>query len=139
MDPLTDPAIRSAIRQAWQDSLPGGPQRHEEGGYIVQDADGSLGVVRWPRGKYNSSDPPTLDSNNCYFGKQAVAAFHTHPSPPGPQKGNELVIATEQPSPEDIIWHEENKLKGLVIGWNSVFEIKADGTVRVVGKREDLL
>ncbi len=139
MDALTDPAIRAAIRQAWEDSLPNSPQRHEEGGYIVQNADRSLEVLRWPRGDYNSSDPPLLDSNNCFLGKQVVAAFHTHPNPPGPQKGNQFVIAIEEPSPDDVIWHEEHKLKGFVIGWNFVFEIAADGTVSVVGRREDVL
>jgi len=35
---LNDPAIRIALKQAWQDSIPGLAGGHEEGGFIVQDS-----------------------------------------------------------------------------------------------------
>jgi hypothetical protein len=34
---LNDPAIRVALKQAWQDSNPGLTGGNEEGGFIVQD------------------------------------------------------------------------------------------------------
>ena len=55
--------------------------RHEEGGYIVLNADGSFGVERWPRGEQSGIMPPPLGRDNRYKGREVVAAFHTHPNP----------------------------------------------------------
>jgi hypothetical protein len=47
---LAIPTICAALKQAWQDSQPGLSTGHEEGGFILRDTDGTLTVVRWPRG-----------------------------------------------------------------------------------------
>lgn len=35
---LNDPAVRAAIKQAWEDSQPGVIGGHEEGGFILRDS-----------------------------------------------------------------------------------------------------
>jgi hypothetical protein len=88
--PIDDPAVQAAMRQAWTDSQAGDPhQRHEEGGYIVRNADGSLGVERWPRGVGASITPPPRDANGRYNGKEVLGEFHTHPNPPVDGNGNQ--------------------------------------------------
>ena len=76
---LLDPAVQAALRQAWQDSNPGLTGGHEEGGFVVQDENGNLRVVRWPIGSENSiAVPPHSD---CRIGsEEIVASFHTHPN-----------------------------------------------------------
>lgn len=50
-DPLAEARVRATMRQAWDESFPNDDGlRHEEGGYIVRNEDGSHGVVRWPSG-----------------------------------------------------------------------------------------
>lgn len=78
------------MRQAWTDSQAGDPaNRHEEGGYIVRESDGSYGVERWPRGAGASITPPPRDSNGRYNGKEVVGEFHTHPNPPVDERGRQ--------------------------------------------------
>ena len=76
---LNDPAIRIALKQAWQDSNPGLMGAHEEGGFIVQDLANQMSVIRWPKGLQNSIVVPV--HRNCRIGEQdIVATFHTHPN-----------------------------------------------------------
>jgi len=76
---LSDPLIRSALEQAWGDSQPGVTGGHEEGGFILQDQDENLSVIRWPTGAQNSISLPPHP--NCQIGdKNIVASFHTHPN-----------------------------------------------------------
>src|SRR5262245_28021861 len=61
--PIDGPAVQEGMRQAWEDSQADDPDnRHEEGGYIVRNEDGSLGVERWPRGEGASIPPPPRDA-----------------------------------------------------------------------------
>lgn len=64
------------------DSSSGLSGGHEEGGFVVRDADGSLSVVRWPRGMQDTIRvPPHPD---CTInGLEIVASFHTHPNAGG--------------------------------------------------------
>jgi len=76
---LNDPAIRTALTQAWQDSNSGLTGGHEEGGFIVQDSANTWRVLRWPKGLQNSIAVPPHRS--CQIGDQEiVASFHTHPN-----------------------------------------------------------
>jgi hypothetical protein len=43
---LDDPNIREWLRRAWEESQPGTPQAHEEGGFVLRALDGSLVVER---------------------------------------------------------------------------------------------
>jgi len=86
--PIDDPAVQRGMREAWADSQAADPaNRHEEGGYIVRNADGSLGVERWPRGAGASIEPPARDATGRYNGKEVLGEFHTHPNPPIDETG----------------------------------------------------
>ena len=43
---LNDPAVRAALKQAWQESKPGVSGGHEEGGFILRDTAGNLSVAQ---------------------------------------------------------------------------------------------
>jgi hypothetical protein len=53
---LNDPVVRTALRQAWEDSRPGPTGGHEEGGFVLRDLAGNLSVERWSHGQ--QSDRP---------------------------------------------------------------------------------
>ena len=76
---LLNTNVRSELRQAWIDSEPGLIGGHEEGGFIVETADGDMQVVRWPEGFQDAIQvPPHAD---CLVdGLKIVASFHTHPN-----------------------------------------------------------
>jgi hypothetical protein len=76
---LYDPVVRTALKQAWEDSQPGLTGGHEEGGFILRDSDGNLSVQRWPRGQQSTIMVPP--HQNCQINDQdIVATFHTHPN-----------------------------------------------------------
>jgi hypothetical protein len=136
LNALIHPAVAMAIRRAWLDSHAAVPtSRHEEGGYIVQNSDGSYGVDRWPRGERSQIVPPPLDPDNRYNGRIVMAAFHTHPNPPVDESGS---IWDQRPSESDRRWHVRRKLRGIVVSGEVVFEIDLDGTVSVLGKRLEM-
>ena len=69
---LSDPTVRAALKQAWQDSNPGIRGGHEEGGFVAQDSAGNLNVIRWPQGLQNSIIvPPHRD---CRIDEQDIVA-----------------------------------------------------------------
>lgn len=73
-----NPVVKAAMDAAWADSnADNATTRHEEGGWIYEDADGNLTVQRWPSGNRSSIDapPPTPPP-----GGQVVGEFHTHPN-----------------------------------------------------------
>jgi hypothetical protein len=80
MRALEDEGICVQLLRAWQESQPGTPTAHEEGGFVLRQADGSLIVERWPRGAQNEIAVPPHPG-----GKRGdstiVATFHTHPNP----------------------------------------------------------
>lgn len=79
IDILSNVVVVKAIQQAWMDSNPGESGGHEEGGFILHDADGQLIVSRWPHGKSNQILIPPHE--NCkYNGLDIVVSFHTHPN-----------------------------------------------------------
>ncbi len=76
---LSNVIVRSALQQAWTDSNPGLAGGHEEGGFIVRDAEGSLSVRRWQNGLQDTIQVPS--HRDCMFdGLEIVASFHTHPN-----------------------------------------------------------
>ncbi len=76
---LANTDVRSALQQAWTDSNPGITGGHEEGGFIVRDADGSLNIRRWQKGLQDTIQ--VTPHRNCIFdGFEIVASFHTHPN-----------------------------------------------------------
>jgi hypothetical protein len=137
MEPLASPAIRAEIIRAWRESQAEDPiKRHEEGGYIVQNEDGTLAAERWSRGERSRITPPPLDDEGRYNQKVVIAAFHTHPNPPVDEEGRQWEQA---PSESDRRWHKRRRLRGFVIGGTLVYEIDAAGKISVIGKREEVL
>lgn len=137
MDLLTDPGICAELDRAWRESQSDDPpRRHEEGGFVVKNDDGSSGVERWPRGGQSRISPPPIDADNCYNGKAVVATFHTHPNPPVDELGREW---EQGPSESDRRWHGSRRLPGIVVSHSLVYAIDAQAAVSVLGKREELL
>ena len=137
MDLRTDPTIAAEMSRAWRESQPDDPlTRHEEGGYIVQNADLSYAVERWSRGENSRIVPPPLDCNSCYDGKVVVAACHTPPNPLVDEVGREWEQA---PSESDRRWHGRRRLRGFVISRMLVYEIDVNATVFVLGERDEVL
>lgn len=135
--PLLDVEVRGEFRRAWNDSLADDrAYRHEEGGYIVLNADLSYRIERWPSGERCGIVPPALEVKNRYRGSEVVAAFHTHPNPSIDEDGREW---KEGPSERDRRWHIRRELRGFVIALEYIYEIDLNGTIMVVGRREDML
>ena len=76
---LLNANVRSELRQAWIDSESGLIGGHEEGGFIVETADGDMKVIRWPKGLHDAIQvPPHAE---CLIDDlKIVASFHTHPN-----------------------------------------------------------
>ncbi|MDO8752583.1 MAG: DUF4329 domain-containing protein, partial [Anaerolineales bacterium] len=71
--------VRSALQQAWTDSNPSLTGGHEEGGFIVNDMDGNLKIIRWLNGSRNTIQ--VLPHTDCMInGMEIIASFHTHPN-----------------------------------------------------------
>jgi hypothetical protein len=127
------------MRKAWQDSRPDEPAlRHEEGGYIVQNDDGSYGVLPWPSGGLARIAPPERAADGGYQGRRVVGEFHTHPNPAVDEVGR---LWQEAPSPGDIAGIRSERYPGdsYVVGHNNVYRVGNDGSTSTVGTREDVL
>jgi len=76
---LRNADVRASLQQAWTDSDPGLTGGHEEGGFIVNDTDGNLKVIRWSKGSKDTIQvPPHKD---CVMDDiEIIASFHTHPN-----------------------------------------------------------
>ena len=131
---LNDPAIRTALKQAWQDSNPGLTGGHEEGGFIVQDSGNNLSVLQWPKGLQSSIVVPLHRS--CQIGEQdIVASFHTHPN-----TGSDFL---QEPSETDKrAVRDDPDLKGaaylgeFVISQKTIYLITPTGQVREVDETQ---
>jgi hypothetical protein len=134
---LNDASIRDQFRQAWLDSQPDTVDAHEEGGFILQQADGSLITERWPGGAkkqiYVPPHPGGMRGN-----LRIVATFHTHPnSGPNYQQEPSLTdIRGVQYDPD--LSHAEYEGE-YVISLALVYLIHRDGRVETVGDSKGLL
>jgi len=134
---LKNDTIRAALKQSWDDSLPGASGGHEEGGFILRDSTGNLKVIRWLRGKKNSIILP--EHTDCRFGEdEIVATFHTHPN----TEANYL----QEPSETDKrAVRDDPDLKGefyvgeFVISLEMIYLILPDGHVNEVGYKKEIL
>jgi hypothetical protein len=127
------------MRTAWTNSHPDDPgRRHEEGGYIVQNDDGSYEVLHWPSGGLARIIPPPRAADGTYQSRRVVGEFHTHPSPAVDEVGR---LWHEAPSPGDIAGIRSEGYSGdsFVIGHNDVYRIGKDGSTRTEGRREAVL
>ncbi|MEP6505216.1 MAG: hypothetical protein ABJD97_17890 [Betaproteobacteria bacterium] len=125
--PIDCPAVQRGMRQAWTDSQAGdAANRHEEGGYIVRNADGTYGVERWPRGASASIAPPARDANGLYNGKQVVGEFHTHPNPPVDETGRQWTPGGH-PGDWNGIAAENYSDESYIISDGSVWRVSPSG------------
>ena len=139
MQSITSLEVRNAMKEAWNDSFADDPvTRHEEGGYIVLNADGSLGVERWLQGAGAYIVPPLREIDGTYNGKVVIGEFHTHPNPPIDETGKKW---TEGPSPGDLSGIQAELYPGdsYVIGHNNVYAISKDGVPSTLGTKADVL
>lgn len=128
--------VRRALMQAWQDSQPGFTGRHEEGGFILKDANGNLQIQRWPKGAQNEIFvPPHPDGKRG--NKNIVATFHTHPN-----TGEDFL---QEPSLTDIrAVRDDPDLKTnvyegeYVITQDKIYRIDKMGDVSVVGNTQEI-
>ncbi len=79
MGVLDDERVRGQFLHAWQESQAGTAAAHEEGGFVLRDADGLLTVERWPSGMQNQIVVPP-HPGGIRSGRLIVATFHTHPN-----------------------------------------------------------
>jgi hypothetical protein len=136
-DLLAQATVVIALARAWRDSDPGLMTAHEEGGFVISDAQGLLRVEPWPRGDNNSIAIPPHD--DCRLGESdIVATFHTHPN-----LGCDFL---QEPSSTDrrAVRNDPN-LKGssyvgeFVIANHAFYLISPDGEVGIVGRTSDIL
>lgn len=134
---LNDPAVRAALRHAWQDSQPGIIGGHEEGGFVLRDSVGNLSVICWPRGGQGVIALPPHRS--CKIGKHdIVATFHTHPN-----VGDDYL---QEPSETDRrAVRDDPDLKGelyqgeFVVSQEVIYFIAPDGQVSEMGNTREIL
>ena len=134
---LKSVTILTALKHAWEDSLPGTSGRHEEGGFILRDSEGTLSVFRWPKGSQKSINLPR--HIDCRIdGQEIVATFHTHP--------NIGADYLQEPSETDKrAIRDDLDLKGnfyegeYVISQEIIYLISPHGVVNEVGYRREIL
>jgi hypothetical protein len=132
---LNDPAVRTALRRAWEDSQPGPAGGHEEGGFILRDSADNLSIKRWPLGQQSTIVVPPHP--NCRIDEQdIVATFHTHPNTGGDY--------LQEPSETDKrAVRDDPHLKGslyegeFVISTQTIYQVAPTGQVNEVAKTQD--
>jgi Domain of unknown function (DUF4329) len=133
---LQDSAVVAELKRAWQDSEPNISGGHEEGGFIVANDFGTLGVVRWEKGTQNEIALPS-HGNGLVNGKTIVASFHTHP--------NTGADFQQEPSLTDVrAVRDDADLKGkfylgeFVVSQENVYLIEPSGQVGVIGETDEI-
>jgi hypothetical protein len=134
---LADETIVGLFLQAWRDSQPGTGVAHEEGGFVLRSADGSLSIERWPRGAKNQILVPPHPG-----GKRSdlsiVATFHTHPNP-GPDFQQEPSLTDIRAVRDDADLSHPNYEGEYVIASEWIYLIQKNGRVGSVGETKVIL
>lgn len=131
---LANADVRQALQQAWMDSNPGNTGGHEEGGFVIRDADGGLSVRRWQKGLQDTIQVPP--HGNCIFdGLEIVASFHTHPN-----TGNDYL---QEPSEtdkravrDDLDLKDDEYIGEFVISQAVIYLVSPAGQVREMDDTE---
>jgi hypothetical protein len=134
---LDDPAVRDQLRQAWLDSRPATSAAHEEGGFVLRNADGSLTVERWPRGAQDEIVVP-LHAGGTWGGQLIVATFHTHPNvgPDFEQEPSLTDVRAVRGDPD--LRHPEYEGE-YVISQETLYHVRPNGTVAPLGPTRERL
>jgi hypothetical protein len=137
MDVLKDAAVRAALRRAWDDSRPGSPEAHEEGGFVLLEADGAFSIERWPRGGQDQIEVPEY-ANGLRRGRPIVATFHTHPNP-APEYDQKPSLTDIRAVRDDLELHHLQYVGELVVAAEMVYLILPNGQVGEIGSRIEVL
>jgi hypothetical protein len=137
MSVLDDDGIRAQLSQAWKDSQPGTGEAHEEGGFVLQGADGSLVVERWPKGLQNEIVVPEHPGGK-YGNQRIVATFHTHPNV-GQDYQQEPSLTDIRAVRDDPDLHHPGYDGEYVISHERLYRIRPDGQVDDLGDRSSAL
>jgi hypothetical protein len=134
---LGDENVRGPILQAWQESEPGEDAAHEEGGFVLRNADGSLCVERWPRGAKNEIFVP-IHPDGKRGELPIVATFHTHPNP-GTEFQQEPSLTDIRAVRDDTNLSHPDYEGEYVIASESIYRIHKSGKVDLVGQTKTML
>ena len=134
---LSSASIRTALGLAWRESQPGTPARHEEGGFIVRDAAGTIRVIRWPRGQGNAIEVPPHPGCKA-DGLEIIASFHTHPNT-GPDYLQELSETDKRAVRADRDLRASHYCGELVISADLLYLISPEGGVSELGETQRTL
>lgn len=133
---LHDPTVRAALKQAWEDSLPGVTGGHEEGGFILHDATDNLRIVRWPKGAQDSIILPSHP--NCKIGdSDIIASFHTHPNT-GSDYLQEPSETDKRAVQDDPDLQGELYVGEFVLSQEKIYLITPHGRVSEVGNTQEI-
>ena len=137
IDILTEPVLRYALKQVWQDSQPGETGGHEEGGFILRNEAGKISVLRWPRGERDFIlMPPHVD---CRTGdKEIIGTFHTHPNI-GPDYLQEPGEGDRRAVRDDPDLKGVGYIGELVISQQTIYVIAPNGELSEVAARTELI
>ena len=129
---LDDGTIRRLLLQAWLESQPGTPNAHEEGGFVLRNADGSLIVERWPTGALDEIHVPVHWGGFC-DNRPIVATFHTHPNT-GPDYQQERAQSDIRGVRDDPDLSHADYEGEYVISKGWIYLIRKNGQVDLVGE-----
>jgi Domain of unknown function (DUF4329) len=136
-DILNDLLVCAELKRAWDDSNPGLTGGHEEGGFILKDAQGNFSVVRWAIGDRQSIFVPAHPG--CKIEEIAIAAsFHTHPN----TGGNYLQEPSEtdrRAVRDDPDLKKASYVGEFVISQAKIYWIEPNGQVSEVGNTTSIL
>ena len=134
---LNSAVVRDALRQAWADSQPASRDEHEEGGFVLREADSNFKVIRWLRGLKDEIQVPPHAA--CKFdGDDIAASFHTHPN-----TGDDYLQEPSETDKQGI--KNDEDLKGqyyegeFVISHELIYLVTPNGMVREIGETEEIL
>ncbi len=119
------------------DSQPGVSGGHEEGGFVLRDANGNVSVSRWQQGEQDRIILPTYQ--DCRFeGQEIIATLHTHPNTGGnylqePSETDKRAVR-DDPNLKAAFYEGE-----LVISQEKIYLIESNGQVREIGDTRIIL
>jgi hypothetical protein len=150
---LKDAKVLEAAKAAWKESYVNYRTRFEQGFFIVEEADGSLGVIRWTKGAENHITMPAVEprpGRGAFFqGKKVRGTLHTHPIGPSDAAASGNPKLSTVPSKADGVMADTlfRESKGSIVGEHYVvagdnvyvYDHAQGGRFALVGRRIDIL
>lgn len=148
---IKDPAVIKAAKQAFAESRVNYRTRFEQGFFIVEEADGSLSTIRWPKGGTDHITVPATETRigrGVFFqGKKVRGTVHTHPifSEDRIASGNPKLSSMPSKADgvmADILFREsKGSIAGehYVVAGDLVYVFDHQSRFSVIGKRFDVI